>query len=442
VLIFAIFIASIGLNVNSAAVVIGAMLISPLMGPIMGVGYGAGINDSALVRSSLFNLFLAALISLITSTAYFWITPLTQAHSELLARTTPTIWDVLIAFFGGLAGAIGITRRTKSNLVPGVAIATALMPPLCTAGYGLATGNMAYFGGALYLFSINCVFIAYATILMVRVMHIPLVADVHHRSKRQRRIILGLVVLMTLGPSIYLGTNLVQKEVFSSRSERFVAAAMRNKSEVLVLSHSPDYAAQALQINLVGRRLSAKELMDAEQRLPDFGLSGVKLVVVQSGQDLPDMNVVKKDMLAELFNSNRDEVAKKDNQIAVLSQQLQVLQNEKSAQLLLKTLFHEISQQFPQATYVSVSAGLQTSAQPRSKSVIFQDSAVESKALERATLVVQLELPNALSTVEQERLRQGWRIRAGLLSITDVQLLLKTPPLPKSRATRNQPVRQ
>ena len=151
VLIFAIFVASIGLNVNSTAVIIGAMLISPLMGPIMALGYGAGINDSALMRSSLFNLGLAVLLSLLASTAYFLLSPLSQAHSELLARTTPTIWDVLIALFGGLAGVVGVTRRVKSNLIPGVAIATALMPPLCTAGYGLAVGNWAYFDGAMYL---------------------------------------------------------------------------------------------------------------------------------------------------------------------------------------------------------------------------------------------------------------------------------------------------
>ena len=190
VLIFAILIASVGLNVNSTAVVIGAMLISPLMGPIIGLGYGAGVNDSALMRSSLFNLGLAAFISLLASTLYFWLTPLTQAHSELLARTTPSIWDVLIALFGGLAGVIGVTRRVKSNLIPGVAIATALMPPLCTAGYGLATGNLSYFLGAFYLFAINSVFIAIATLMMVRVMRLPNVNVMEDRSllKRQPRV--------------------------------------------------------------------------------------------------------------------------------------------------------------------------------------------------------------------------------------------------------------
>lgn len=143
ILMFAIFVASIGLNVNSTAVIIGAMLISPLMGPIMGIGYGIGIYDFALIRKSVGNLLIATLISLLTSTVYFALSPLTEAHSELLARTSPTIWDVLIALFGGFAGIIGVTRKEKTNVIPGVAIATALMPPLCTAGYGLANGNWA-----------------------------------------------------------------------------------------------------------------------------------------------------------------------------------------------------------------------------------------------------------------------------------------------------------
>lgn len=167
ILMLAILIASIGLNTNSNAVIIGAMLVSPLMGPIVGLGYGIGILDFVLIRRSLANLAIAAGISLLTSTLYFMVTPLAEAQSELLARTTPSLWDVLIALAGGLAGIIGLTRREKSNVIPGVAIATALMPPLCTAGYGLANGNWAVFGGAFYLFSINCVFIAFASVIVI-----------------------------------------------------------------------------------------------------------------------------------------------------------------------------------------------------------------------------------------------------------------------------------
>lgn len=165
ILIFAIFVASIGLNVNSTAVIIGAMLISPLMGPIMGIGLAAGINDFELLKRSFRNLGVAVFIAILTSTVYFYITPIHDAQSELLARTEPTVWDVLIALFGGLAGIIAGSRKEKSNAVPGVAIATALMPPLCTAGYGLATGNLYYFIGAFYLFFINSVFISLSTYL-------------------------------------------------------------------------------------------------------------------------------------------------------------------------------------------------------------------------------------------------------------------------------------
>ena len=178
ILICAIFIASIGLNMNSAAVVIGAMLISPLMGPIMGVGLGIGIFDLQLIRRALLNLGTAVFISVLTSTIYFLITPLDDAQTEILARTTPTLWDVLIALFGGFAGIIASSRQDKSNAIPGVAIATALMPPLCTAGYGIATGQWAFFMGAFYLFSINSVFITFSTVLIVKFLR--------YRPKRTR----------------------------------------------------------------------------------------------------------------------------------------------------------------------------------------------------------------------------------------------------------------
>lgn len=173
ILIFAIFVASVGLNVNSTAVIIGAMLISPLMGPIMGIGLAAGINDFELLKKSMKNLGIAVVISILTSTIYFSFTPLNDAQSELLARTEPTIWDVLIALFGGLAGIVAGSRKEKSNAIPGVAIATALMPPLCTAGYGLATANLYYFFGAFYLFFINSVFISLSTYVIVRFMKFP-----------------------------------------------------------------------------------------------------------------------------------------------------------------------------------------------------------------------------------------------------------------------------
>ena len=172
-LVFAIFIASLGLNVNSTAVIIGAMLVSPLMGPIMGLGLGMAINDLALLKKSLFNYLLAAGVGLATSTIYFLLSPLDEAHSEILARTSPNIYDVLIALFGGFAGILATSSKQKGNVIPGVAIATALMPPLCTAGFGLATLNIDFFFGAFYLFLINTVFIALATLVTTRFLNFP-----------------------------------------------------------------------------------------------------------------------------------------------------------------------------------------------------------------------------------------------------------------------------
>lgn len=199
VLIFAILIASLGLNVNSTAVIIGAMLISPLMGPIIGMGLAVGITDLELLKRSATHYLVATVISVITAMLYFIITPLTEAQSELLARTSPTLYDVLIALFGGAAGILALCTKGKGNVLPGVAIATALMPPLCTAGYGLAVGNLSYFFGAFYLFFINTVFIALATFLGVRMLRFKRKDSVDAaRLAVVNRYMIGAVVLTML----------------------------------------------------------------------------------------------------------------------------------------------------------------------------------------------------------------------------------------------------
>lgn len=424
VLIFAILIASIGLNVNSTAVIIGAMLISPLMGPIMALGYGAGINDSALMRSSLFNLGLAAFISLLASTLYFLVSPLTLAHSELLARTTPSIWDVLIALFGGLAGVIGATRRIKSNLIPGVAIATALMPPLCTAGYGLAVGNLAYFFGAFYLFSINCVFIAIATLMMVRVMRLPSVKLLEDRSLIKRRTVIGLVVLLTMVPSLFLAINLVQKEWFDTNAARFVQQVLRAKTNVLVVSQEPDFNARQLRVNVVGDRLPDADIKAMEQRLPEFGLDGVRLTLAQSGQVMPDMNMVKRDLLNDFLQTNRVDIAEREARIVALQGELQNLRKSVSAQLPLKDIYNEVRSQFPQALQVNVVSGF--------RAVATKANLPSEPGTERTLLLVQLKLRDALGAAEQERLRLGLRTRAGLTDLEDVRLEVSVLPRVKA----------
>ena len=222
VLILAIFIASIGLNMNSTAVVIGAMLISPLMGSILGIGYGLARYDSVYIRSSAGNLFAQVLISVAASTLYFFLTPIDTPTSQLLARTSPTIWDVLIAVFGGLAGIIGVTRKEGGNVIPGVAIATALMPPLCTAGYGIATGVMAYTVGALYLFFINSFFICLTAFIVLKIIDIP--SKIERNSvefSRQKRYLMAFAVLVTL-PSCFFAYQSVQKNLENEQAKIYI----------------------------------------------------------------------------------------------------------------------------------------------------------------------------------------------------------------------------
>ena len=266
ILIFAIFIASVGLNINSTAVVIGAMLISPLMGPIMGVGLGVAVYDFKLVKRALFNLGIATLISLVVSTLYFSISPLDNAQSELLSRTSPTVWDVLIALFGGLAGIIGVTREEKSNVIPGVAIATALMPPVCTAGFGIATEQWSFVGGALYLYTINCVFISLATIIGIRILRLKPHSFADEKVERRVKLSLLMIAIVTAIPSAYLATKLVNEEVFKSNANKFITQEFTFK-DTQVASSKIDSKTRTIELALVGLPLSQATLQNIEGRL-------------------------------------------------------------------------------------------------------------------------------------------------------------------------------
>lgn len=274
VLVAAIVIASIGLNVNSTAVIIGAMLISPLMGPIIGLGYGLGVHDRGLVRQSLKVLALFTAISLLSSTLYFLASPLTQAQSELLARTSPTIWDVLIAFVGGCAGMIGLTRKEKTTLIPGVAIATALMPPLCTAGYGIASGQMRFLAGALYLFTINGVFIALATLAITRMLRLPRRAEPEGRSRQWFRLGIAATVILTLVPSVLLAYQLVHEELFKLRVAAFVQQEVRPLEDAFLVASEIDARADTIALTLIGPGATPELERALAQRLPAHQLEG------------------------------------------------------------------------------------------------------------------------------------------------------------------------
>ena len=288
VLIFATFVASLGLNVNSTAGIIGAMLISPLMGPIMGMGLSVGINDFELLKRSLRNFGFMVLASIFTSTLYFFISPLSGAQSELLARTTPTTYDVLIAFFGGLAGIVAQSRKDRtSTVIPGVAIATALMPPLCTAGFGLATLQFKYFIGAFYLFFINTVFIAIATFIVVRFLHYSKKEFVDkNREMRVRRSIL-LIVLVTIIPSVVIGYRIVKRSLFENDVKRYVNTVFQFP-KTKVIEHTgiyrPDNGESYVEIYLIGEPISDEMIENARLQMPQYNLRDVRLVVRQSGE--------------------------------------------------------------------------------------------------------------------------------------------------------------
>ena len=284
ILICAILVASIGLNVNSTAVIIGAMLISPLMGPIIGFGLGFGIADLDLVRKSLRNLALTTLFSITTATIYFLLTPLDQPGSELLGRTEPSIYDVLIAFVGGAAGLIAGSSKSKGQVLPGVAIATALMPPLCTAGFGIATGNWAFFFGAIYLYIINSVFIAFATFVMVRIMRFPMKAvasgDMRKRSYRW----ITIIAICTLIPSIYLSVRLVRDSYQEERAKQFVADHFTSSDHQVIrqsLVRGEGGQTPYIDVVLIGKPLSAQAIDSIAALLPSYGLSSLDLQVHQ-----------------------------------------------------------------------------------------------------------------------------------------------------------------
>ena len=323
ILIFAILVASVGLNVNSTAVIIGAMLISPLMGPIMGIGMAAGINDFELLQKSFKNLGIAVIISIMTSTLYFSFTPLSDAESELLARTEPTIWDVLIALFGGLAGIVAGSRKEKSNAIPGVAIATALMPPLCTAGYGIATWNLYYFLGAFYLFFINSVFISLSTYLIVRFMRFPKKEFMDSKREKTVRNYITLFTLLTVVPSIYLAYNIVKRTIWEKTASSFVNTEFEFPRSQMIsskLSYHPD--SSVIEIALVGERISDEELAILQKKTASFNLSNTYLSIKQSGDSGMDLNVLRSDVLKDLYERNETLIKNKDEKILFLEREI------------------------------------------------------------------------------------------------------------------------
>ena len=327
-LILAIVVASVGLNVNSTAVIIGAMLISPLMGPIMGAGLGLGLNDVELLRRSVRNILIAALASIATSTLYFSLSPLAEAQSELLARTRPMIYDVLIALAGGTAGIVAITRRgARGNVIPGVAIATALMPPLCTAGYGLAQGEYAFFFGALYLFVINSLFICLATLGIVRLLDFKRVVDLDPVHARRMRILIAVATALAVIPSGFVAWRVVVETRYEAAARRYIAENLTIRDHTIVntsVRHGRD--SSTIEATLLGRPIPLETMDVLRQRLDNYGLARTRLIVHQpdEGQVAPEQlgQMVRTGILEDLYKRNEAALEARDAKIRVLENEV------------------------------------------------------------------------------------------------------------------------
>ena len=353
ILMLAIMIASLGLNTNSTAVIIGAMLISPLMGPIIGIGLAIGIQDFDLLRRSLRNLAMAAGFSILASTLFFLISPVGEGHSELLARTSPTIYDVLIAIFGGAAGIVGIASTSKGNVIPGVAIATALMPPLCTVGYGIATWQPHYFIGALYLFLINSIFIALATFIGVKFFKFhPVATDNPQRAQKVRRIVY-VVAILTLLPSLYLTYTMLTQSRFVINSQRFVSAEMQYPDTRVINQHAYKRDGQRyLDVTLLGRILPTDSLLvTLTPRLKSYGLAGTHLNIIQGDAAIPD-RANTATQTADIYNLAQNALATRQAAIDSLNNVLSAIATRDTVGAAMAA---ELKVVFPQVTDIAVS---------------------------------------------------------------------------------------
>lgn len=316
ILACAIVVASVGLNVNSTAVVIGAMLISPLMGPIVGAGFGLGIYDFDLLKKALKNLLIATIVGLVVSTIYFYLSPFKETQSELLSRTSPNIYDIFIAFFGGLVGVIAITRVEKGNPIPGVAIATALMPPLCTAGYGLAISNYSFFFGAIYLYVINCVFICIATFLIVKYLKYPSVKQIDESREKKVRYAMTSLILVMIIPSVYFAYILIQEKKFNQKIELFINDEFTSKGyTILYKKIKTNLNPKKIELVFLAKRTTKDELEILNERLKTYGIENTVLRIRQDTTDI-------KKYISSQINIEKSILNKKDLTIAELEKQL------------------------------------------------------------------------------------------------------------------------
>ena len=408
ILACAIIIASVGLNLNSIPVIIGAMLISPVMGPILGFGLGLGTNDTALVKDSLKNFIVMVVISILASTLFYLLSPLRlEQQTELLARTNPTLYDVFIALFGGFAGMLENSRKEKGGtVIPGVAIATALMPPLCTVGYGISHLDLHFILGAFYLFIINTVFITLATFVTVKYLHFPSVTADEARDKRNARWI-TLILVILLVPSVYSAVRMIQDNNFAINAQKLV---MQNKN--LGKSYIYDYKTDletrphTLDLYLAGERMesSAREriYLDAEE----LGITRSQIIIHEDAAFQNEM-MSESEIIRGILDGHNRQVEALQGQVDSLSATIDFL---RAGQLPSELITREIAAQY---------AGVQEVTLTRGESVTAESGSTESGSTHPAVVaIIRSAVP--LSEAERERIRQWLRVR---LSVEDVTII-------------------
>ena len=349
---FSIVIASVGLNVNSIPVIIGAMLISPLLGPIFGIGLGLGINDTGLLKASLKNILVMMSISIVASFLYFLITPLNLSNpTELLARTNPTIYDVLIALFGGFAGIFELARKEKGTVFSGVAIATALMPPLCTAGFGLASGNLMYFLGALYLFTINCIFIILATYLTVKYMKFEQYEYKDEKAGRRARRFITIITVIVVVPSIWSAIVMVRENRFNENVAEFI-----NTNKNLYSGYIMDYKVEhrkgsRVEVYFTGEPLSASEKNNLLESAKEYGLRPEQVIIKEhalvEGTD-------EAEILKGIYERTDNEITRREAEIKKLEDELKMLH---ASDIPYEQVAREAVNQYPSIQSIFIARG-------------------------------------------------------------------------------------
>ena len=359
ILACAIVIASVGLNVNSIPVIIGAMLISPVMGPILGLGLGLGTEDGELLKDSLKNFAIMVIISILASSVFFFLSPLTLENpSELLARTYPTIYDVLIALFGGFAGILETSRKEKGTVISGVAIATALMPPLCTVGYGISRLNIAFMFGALYLFLINTIFIALATFLAVKFFKFPVVkeeaGEVEGKRKGLSKSWYAVILTVIILPSIWTAFNVVKENNFKIHAAQLVQEN-KNMGRSFIYDYKTNYSRKlsTVDIFVAGEMLTdeAKEILynDAE----NYGFMRNQIVIHEDAT-IARENLSETELMKSFYEHTDKQIKMLSDSIVRLNARLE---SYKENQIPVNSIAQELFAQHPHITNISITRG-------------------------------------------------------------------------------------